>query len=217
MFKLRNLVDTTINADNSLRFFNVRNGQTNQTIMKLYFKGKPEQCSFYNGENDKFFKNSVNDCLNHNLVNTRLHPGGEDPAKKPPAKPKYDDVVFPHCLTDLKGPPVKSNYYNIFSAPKGLNLSEKCVHGLNLSAKNSCIEKIIDVARAVVHGIDILNSDNKWLKHGAIFLKNIYLYVQKDNKVKTYLDNMKFETTKYEDKNNMPFKEDFMLLGNIIF
>jgi len=189
--------------------------------MKLYFKGKPETCQFYSGEKDKFFKNSINDCLNHKLIENRLYPkkkGAAPPAVKgKPVKPKgkYDDIVFPECLTDMKGPPVKSNYFNIFTVPKGQNLEEKCIHGLNLTKNNSCIEKIADISKALVHGIEILNSGDKWLKHGAIYLKNTYLHVKKDNKVKVYLDNMKFETTKYEDKNNMPFKDDFMLLGKI--
>jgi len=175
--------------------------------MKLYFKGKPEQCEFYNGEKDKFYKNSISDCQNHILIDQRLH-------AKTGKKPIYDDILFPKCLTDMKGPHVKSNYFNIFSVPKGLNLEEKCIHGLNLTPVNSCIEKLSDITRALVHGIKILNTSNKWLKHGAIFLKNVHLYIQMDNKVKVYLDNMRFETTKYEDKNNMPFKDDFMLLGN---
>jgi len=211
MFRLRNLVDTTINQDNSLRFYTVKNGQTSQIIMKLYFKGKPEQCEFYNGEKDKFFKNSVSDCLNHNLIHQRLY-GTPQAGKKP--KPIYDDILFPKCLTDMKGPPVKSNYFNIFSVPKGSTLEEKCIHGLNLTPVNSCIEKLSDITRALVHGLNILNKGDKWLKHGALFLKNVHLYIRMDNKVKVYLDNMRFETTKYEDKNNMPFKDDFMLLGN---
>ena len=213
MFRLRNVVDTTINQDNSLRFYTVKNGSTSQEIMKLYFKGKPETCEFYNGEKDKFFKNSVNDCLNHNLIHKRLYkPDPKDPKKKKEIS-KYEDILFPQCLTDMKGPPVKSNFYNIFTTPKGTNLEEKCIHGLNLTPKNSCIERLADISRAIVHGIDILNSGDKWLKHGSIFLKNVHLYVRKDNRVKVYLDNMRFETTKYEDKNNMPFKDDFMLLG----
>lgn len=185
--------------------------------MKLYFKSSPEKCEFYNGEKDKFFKNSINDCLNHNLIQKRLY--GDKPAdaapskKKAPPKSKYPDILFPRCLTQLKGPAVKSNWFNIFTPPKGTNIEDKCVHGLNLNEKNSCIDKLADITRAIVHGIDILNSGDKWLKHGAIFLKNIYLYILKDNSVKVFMDNMRFETTKYEDKNNMPFKDDFMLLG----
>lgn len=220
MFRLRNLVDTTINQDNSLRFYTVKNGRTSQIIMKLYFKGKPEKCEFYNGEKDKFFKNALNDCLNHELIQKRLWKGKiptkEDFAKKGKKgapTPKYKDILFPRCLTDLKGPPVQSNFYNIFTVPKGITFEERCIHGLNLNQKNTCIEYISDISRAIVHGLDLLNSGDKWLKHGSIFLKNAYLYIQKDNKVKVYLDNMRFETTKYEDKNNMPFKDDFMLLG----
>ncbi len=221
MFRLRNLVDSTINQDSSLRFYTVKNGKTSQIIMKLYFKGSPDKCEFYNGEKDKFFKNSLNDCLNHSLIRKRLYNGKPPVAnKKPdpkakPTPPKYPDIIFPECLTDMKGPPVKSNFYNIFTVPKGGNLEDKCIHGLNLSPKKSCIDKISDITRAIVHGIDILNSGDKWLKHGSIYLKNVYLYIQKDNSVKVYLDNMRFETTKYEDKNNMPFKDDFMLLGII--
>ncbi len=190
--------------------------------MKLYFKGKPEECKFYNGEDDKFFKNAINDCLNHSLILKRLYKGhppelNKKPkvgGKKPPV-PKYKDIIFPTCLTDTKGPAVKSNYYNIFSVPQGVSLEDKCVHGLNLTKKNNCVEKIRDVTRGIVHGIDVLNSGEKWLKHGSIFLRNVYLYILKDNTSKIFLDNMKFETTKYEDKNNMPFKDDFMMIGNV--
>jgi hypothetical protein len=96
-----------------------------------------------------------------------------------------------------------------------MKIEKKCIHGLGMNKKNTCLDKISDIAKALVHGLQILNSGDKWIKHGNILLKNVYLSILKDNSVKVYLDNLKFETTKYEDKNNMPFREDFTMLGKI--
>lgn len=184
--------------------------------MKMYFKGKPETCDFYSGVKDPFFKNASNDCINHQLITKRL----SDPVllKKFKLKTKIiPDILFPRCITDMAGPPPKGNYFNIFSKPVGKNLGEKCIFGAKLNSLNSCVDFIADITRGLTRGIAILNMGNKWMKHGAIYLPNVYHILEMDNSSKAFLDNMKFETTKYEDKTNMPFKDDFSLLGKYNF
>jgi len=207
------MVDEMINQDNTLRFRTKVPKKNQPQIMKLYLKGQPDKCEFYNGKNDPFFKNAASDCLNHKVIEKKLT---EPAVLKKLSTKKVTDILFPKCLTVLEGPPPQSDYYNFFNKPVGKSLKDKCIFGANLNVKNSCIDFIADISRAIARGIAILNSGDKWLKHGSIYLPHVYHVLEKDNSSKVFLDNMKFEATKYEDPENMPFKDDFVMLGNVL-
>ena len=200
-----------MNTDNSLRFRVKWTNSPSVQIIKLYLKGQPEKCVFYNGKEDPFFKTSKDDCLKHQLIEKRLKDA--ELGKKLGHNGAIKEVLFPKCLTKLEGPAPQTNFYNIFSSPIGKNLKELCIHGPSLTQTNSCIDFIQDIARDLTQAVAILNSGDKWYKHGSIYLPYIYLIIGKDNSSKIFLDNMKYEATKYEDKENMPFKDDFVSIG----
>lgn len=110
---------------------------------------------------------------------------------------------------------MKTHYLNIFTLPEGEDLYTKCIVDKNLDKHNSCILHLKKIARAVLKALQIFNAGKRFYKHGNLYPNNIYLYEKKEKKV-IFIDNMLFDSVKYDDPNNKPFKTDFNLLADLL-
>jgi len=163
------------------------------------------------------FSDALEDCNNHkNLIN-RLYnrkPDNEVPITKED-KPIYKSIGLPVCLSSKDPKGIKTHYMNVFALPVGQDLNTRCVVGQFLTRSNSCMLFLRKVAKAVLKVLSIFNAGTRFFKHGNLIPQNIYLYEKKDKNI-VFVDNMLFDTVKYDDKDNKPFKSDFNLLADLL-
>lgn len=186
-------------------------------LLKLYFKGDPQNGEFYHEETDPEFRDSLQDCSNAKLIYNRVY--GKPLTNTEPIVEGKDQLVHPNmqttnCVFNSGETMAKSAYYSIFEVPTGERLSEKCFHD-DLTSENSCIEFLRLITGGTINGIKLFNSEKQFFRHGNIRPNNLYLYRRNDTE-KVVLDNMAYEKETYDDPTNQPFKSDLDMLGDTL-
>ena len=210
-------MDNYISADKTLRFLSVDNSLSESKYTKLYFKGNPKQCKFFNQGTTPDFSDAREDCNSHNILINRLYNRAADNDKPitKKDKPIHKSFTLPQCLSIKEPVGVKTNFLNIFNLPEGDNFNTKCIVEENLTKTNSCFIYLRKVSNAILKSLKILNSGKRFFKHGNLYAHNIYLYERGDiNKI--FIDNMLFDPVKYDNKENKPFKSDFNMLADML-
>ena len=220
-YQILKLVDQKVGEDNSARFFCLDKTNNKTVSLKLFFKGMPHNCEFFNLAEDKVSTEASRDCKNINIINNRLYnlPPDFEPNKtgyeKYKGKEMFKDIQFPVCKGTNSNSGGVSNFYQIYDLPEGENLKQKCILERNNTNEKSCIPILRTVAQGVLHGIQILNFGNKFFLHGNIEPNSLYIKLWSgENKI--FLDNIKFETNNYNDKQNKPSSIDMDMLGDTL-
>jgi hypothetical protein len=217
-YNLLRLEDDFMNGDNSVRFVATDTTDLDTYTVKLYLKGTPTDGKFYNQNDDSSFKDSLDDCRNHKIVMNRLYnkpATNVNPINYKTETPIYTDIKLPACVTQKDSGGLKTDYLNIFTMADGERLDKKCLKGLELSKGNTCLPYLRLIVNGVLHAIKLYNMGNVFFKHGNIGLQNIFLLMKNDAEY-VFLDNMLYDSTKYDDINNKPFKHDFNQLGDAL-
>ena len=207
-----------INADNTVRFY-VMDTTTKETmIMKLYFKGDPENRKFYQESEDPSFRDSVEECKDSKIITNRIF--NKTITNTEAIVEGKDNTInanfeMTRCLTGSGSSGSNTAFFTIFSVPVGEKLSTKCLHDTQLNKDNSCAHYLKLISVGLLNGIKILNSGRNFYKHGNIRPHNIYLYVKNDTQ-KIFLDNMIYDKNVYDNMNDRPFKFDFNMLGETL-
>ena len=172
----------------------------------------------FSQETDPTFTASIEDCKNHKLIENRLFnkpSNNEKPIDILSEKPKYSDIDFPKCRTIQDTGTLKSSFVNIFTMPEGERLDKMCLHGKLLNKKNSCLSIMKFLITGTLHGIELMNMSGTYLKHSNLYPDNIYYNYRKDIE-KIFLDNMLYDSNKYDNPDAQPFKSDFNLLADTL-
>lgn len=186
--------------------------------MKLFFKNNPKDGKFYNEISDPTFKDAIEDCKDSQIIANRVFNktiDNTDPIIEGKDNTLYSNFEMTRCLSVSGSSGSNSAFYGINTIPLGERLSTKCLHDSNLDKDNSCIHYLKRISIGLLNGIKLLNSGNKFYKHGNIRPNNIYLYNKNDSQ-KIFLDNMNYDKNIYDDVNNKPFKNDFNMLGETL-
>lgn len=217
-YRIIKLMDHLVNDDNSVRFFSVDTTNDKTVALKLFFKGMPHNCEFYNQLDDKNYEDTGRDCLNNQVINNRLYKLPKDykgTYEKYKGKEIFNDVLFPWCKSNNSKAGGISTFYQVYDLPDGENLKRKCLLDLKLDNTNSCIPFLRTIARGTLHGLEVLNSGNKFFAHGNLIPQNMYLKMW-SGESKVFLDNLKYESSSYDDKNNKPAVHDMDMLGDTL-
>lgn len=217
-YKIIKLMEKRVNDDNSIRFFCVDTTNDKTVALKLFFKGMPHNCEFYNQLTDREYSDASKDCLNNKIISNRLYglpkeySGSYTDYKD---KMIYNDVQFPLCMDNnsLKGG--NSFFHQVYNLPDGENLKTKCLLENDLDNSNSCIPFLRTIAKGALHGLEILNSGNKFFFHGNLNPKNMYLKMFQSER-KVFLDNLKYDSNTFDDINNPPSSFDMDMLGDTL-
>ena len=210
--------DDFMNSDNTIRFIAIDTTDLESVSLKMYFKGSPSSGMFYSQNGDPTFQDSVNECKNHNTINNRLYNKAAtniQPINDLKDTPIYQDIKLPKCLTtkDLGG--LKTSYVNVFSLPEGARLDHKCLKEDELNKSNSCLSYLRIISSGLIHELDVFNTGNNFYRHGNIFPHNVYLLVKNDTQ-RIFLDNMLYDSNKYDDINQKPFRRDMNLMADTL-
>jgi hypothetical protein len=217
-YKIIKLMENRVNDDNSIRFFCVDTTNDKTVSLKLFFKGIPHNCEFFNQLTDKDYSDASRDCLNNQIINNRLYKlpkeykGSYTEYK---GKEMFNDVIFPLCQTNNSYAGGDSFFHEVYELPEGESLKNKCLKEDKLDNTNTCIPYLRTITRGVLHGLEILNSGNKYYLHGNITPANLYLKVWTGEQ-KVYMDNIKFNSNTYDDVNNKPSTTDMDQLGDTL-
>lgn len=217
-YKIIKLMDHIVNDDNSIRFFCVDTTSDRTVVIKVFFKGIPHNCEFYNQFTDKGFIDSSRDCKNNQIINNRLYRLPKEynqDYSKFEGKEIYPDVQFPLCNSSNSLQSGDNFFHQVYDLPSGENLNEKCIKEGQLDNTNTCIPFLRSITKGVLHGIDILNSGNSFYLHGNITPNNLYLKMWLGEQ-KVFLDNIKFDNQTYDDINKKPYKFDMNMLGDTL-
>jgi hypothetical protein len=210
--------DEFMNSDNTLRFIAVDTTDLESVSIKMYFKGRPSSGNFYSQNDDPTFADSINECKNHKIINNRLYNKAVtnlQPINDQKDVPIFSDIKLPKCLTVADNGSLKTSYVNVFSLPEGSRLDQKCLKGDELNKSNSCLSYIRIISTGLLHSLKIFNMGNSFYRHGNIFPHNIYLLVKNDTQ-RIFLDNMLYDSNKYDDISQKPFKRDMNLMGDTL-
>ena len=210
-------MDKYISADKTLRFLTSDNSLNESKYSKVYFKGDPKQCKFENHGVNPSFSDALEDCNNHKILFNRLYnrPADSETPIKKTDKPLYKSILIPKCESMKEQVTAKTHFLNVFDLPNGQNLDRKCIVNKNLTKNNSCMIHLRKISKAVLKTLNIFNSGKRFFKHGNLIPQNIFLY-EKKGISKVFVDNMLFDTVKYDDKDNKPFKSDFNMLADLL-
>lgn len=218
-YNIIKLMEKKINEDNSVRFFCIDTTTSQTVILKVFFKGLPHNCEFYNQLQDNNFNQSGTDCKNNRLLNNRLY-GLPDSyietdrnAKK--GKPRFDDILFPQCTSDNSLTGGINTFYQVYTLPQGENLKKKCIVNNKINSQNSCMPFLKTIAKGILHGIELFNSGERFFLHGNITPENIYLEMS-SNVHKVFLDNPKFDSNIFDDTKDKPASNDMNQLGDTL-
>ena len=216
-YKLSRPMGRYLNKDNTLRFYSTDTVTRKAVATKVFFKGYPNTCKFYNQELDKSFMDNLNDCRDHQMLINRLYnlPTNSKRQINSDDKPRYDDVMLPECLNSESDPQAKTHFVNIYTLPQGINLSDMCMLEKSVNQRNTCVPYLRIIAQGVLHGLDIFNIGNRYYKHGNIYPHNLYLIMQ-PNVNKIFLDNMNYDPKKFDDVAEKPLKKDMDMLGDTL-
>jgi hypothetical protein len=214
-YQLKYIMDFFISKDKTLRFLTTDISKNESRYSKLYFKGEPKDCVFFNQMKNPSFSGALEDCKNHNVLINRLYnrSPNDDSELAEKDKPIYKSIRFPQCLSGKDPTGTKTHFMNIFGLPSGEDLKTKCLLGKNLTKARSCIIHLRNISKAVLKTLTIFNSGNRFFKHANLYPHNIFLYEKRDVRY-FFIDNMLFDSVKYDDKNDKPFKTDFNLLAD---
>jgi hypothetical protein len=210
-------MDEFVNNDRTLRFYATDQNLDESIALKLYFKNHPKTCEFENMQIDEDFKESIDDCNQYHILNNRLYNLPADniePIDVANAKPLYNDIFIPRCITPKVLGKGRTHFINIFTLPEGENLKEKCIHELGVTKINSCVSDLRIIATGLLHAMALYNSQNRFFKHANLYPQNIYLYMKNENR-KVFLDNMIYDNQKYDDIESKSFKTDFNMLADL--
>ena len=217
-FVVKYKMDEFVNNDKTLRFYATDQNFDESVALKLYFKSDPKTCEFVNMQVDPDFNGALDDCNQYKILNNRLYGKPADntePIDIPNSKAIYDDVLLPQCVTPKNAGAGKTHYINIFSLPGGENLKDKCIHELGVTRNNSCISFLRTIAKGLLHAMDIYNSNNRFFKHQNLFPQNVYLFMRNEDS-KVFLDNMVYDSMKYDDIESKTFKTDFNMIADLM-
>lgn len=204
-YKILTLFNGEMSEDNTIRFYATKdNGKS--YVVRAFFSGPPSNCTLMDNSKGDGFKENIKDCQKYKDINLRLK--GEK---------TYTDVEFPVCEetnTDTSG---NSFYYEIFGLPKGENLHDKCIQTniQDYDDTNSCIPFLKTIATGAIHGVDVLNRGNTFIKHGNLSPKNIFLQITSEKK-QIFLDNLMFSMATLSDTGSKPEVGDLNELGNTL-
>jgi hypothetical protein len=209
--------DDFMNPDNTIRFIASDSTDLESVSLKLYFKGKPSNGNFYKQNEDPTFINSVNECKNHKVISNRLYNKASSNAAAIDEKdqPIYEDIKVPRCLTVPDMGNLETNYINIMSLPEGKPLDHKCLKGDNLNKGNSCITYMRTISSGLLHALKIFNMGNSYFRHANIYPHNVYLLIKNDTQ-RVFLDNMLYDSNKYDDISQKPFRRDMNLMADTL-
>ena len=217
-FIIKYKMDEYVNDDRTLRFYATDQNIDSSVAIKLYFKNDPKTCEFQNMQRDPDFKEALDDCNNYKILNNRLYNLPADNTNLidvNTSNPIYNDIIIPKCITptiDNKG---KTHFANIFTLPEGENLKEKCIHELHITKNNSCVSYLRLISTGLLHGMMLFNSSNRFFKHSNLYTQNVYLYM-KNEVSKVFLDNMIYDSLKYDDIESKSFKTDFNMMADLL-
>ena len=217
-FIIKYKMDEYVNNDKTLRFYATDQNLDSSVALKLYFNTNVKQCEFQNMEANPDFKESLDDCNSYKILNNRLYnqpSQNNDPIDTTANTPIYNDILIPQCISPKMDNKGKTHYINIFTLPDGENLKEKCIHGLNVTKNNSCISHVKSITTGLLHAMALFNSQNRFFKHSNLFPQNVYLYMKNEDK-KVFLDNIFYDSMKYDDIEAKSFKSDFNMLGDLL-
>ena len=207
-----------MNPDNTVRFVGVDTTNLDSVGIKLYLKGSPSQGSFYSQNSDPTFQDSIKECVNNKIIINRLYnkpatfQGAIDERKE---SPQWPDIKLPRCITTPDNGKLKTNYINIFTLPEGTRLDRKCFKEEKLTKHNSCLPYLRLISSGLLHALKAMNMGNSYYRHGNIFPHNIFLLLRNDTE-RVFLDNMLYESNKYDDISQKPFKRDFNMMGDAL-
>lgn len=207
-----------VQPDISARFLAEDTLKGNTVILKLFFKGPPTNCEFYNHHIDKVFDKPRLECLNHKTITNRLYnkPASYEGAITINDEKVYKDVALPDCLTmPSKTEESYYHYFTTYKLPEGENLEDKCLVKSEISNTNSCMFFLKDIALGALHALDLFNRGSRFFAHGNINPRNILLKVAKEGNV-VLLDNMKYDGNNYNNIKDKPFKDDMNDLGDTL-
>lgn len=217
-YKIIKLMENQVNDDNSIRFFCVDTTNDKTVSLKLFFKGIPHNCQFYNQLTDRDYSDASRDCKNNQIINNRLYrlpkeyTGSYANYK---GKEIFNDIIFPLCQANNSYSSGDSFYHQVYELPEGESLKSKCLKEDKIDNTNTCIPYLRTITRGVLHGLEILNSGNKYYLHGNITPPNLYLKMWTGEQ-KVYMDNIKFNSNTYDDVNNKPSSVDMDQLGDTL-
>lgn len=215
-YNIMNMQDKYMNPDNTIRFVATDTTDLESISLKLYFKGRASDRVFYSQNNDPTFTNSINECKNHKIINNRLYSKpmvNMEPINLEKDKPIFDDILVPRCLTQPDSGNLKTAYINIYSLPEGTRLDKKCLKGLELNKQNSCLPYVRTITTGLLHALKLFNMGSSFYRHGNIFPHNIYFNIKKDAQ-RVFLDNMLYDSNKYDDINQKPFRRDMHMMAD---
>lgn len=211
-------VEKFVNKDNSVRFYVSDTTDKSTVILKLFLNGSPHNCEFFLLGRDKEFRNSSQDCLNITIINNRLHSLPVDYTGSYEKKKdglKFKDIKFPVCLTENSRSNGSASFHQIYAIPEGENLATKCLKEKNLTNDNSCTQYLRNIAKGILHGISILNADDRFFYFGNINPKYLFYKVTpKETENYVTMDNMIFDANSYDDKLKKPESKDLDALGD---
>ncbi len=210
--------DEFMNSDNTFRFIAIDSTDLESVSLKMYFKGTPSSGVFFSQNDDPTFKDSINECKNHKVINNRLYNKAAtniQPINDLTDISVFPDIKLPKCLSVPDNGSLKTSYVNIFSLPEGTRLDHKCLKEDELNKSNSCLSYMRIISSGLLHALKIYNMGNAFFRHGNIFPHNIYLLVQNDTQ-RIYLDNMLYDSNKYDDIAQKPFRRDMNLMGDTL-
>ena len=216
-FNLKYIMDNYISADKTLRFLTSDINLAESRYSKLYFKGDPKQCKFYNQGQNPSFPETLEDCTNHKILINRLYnlPADNTRPITKNDKPIYKSIQFPQCLSSREPQGSKTHYLNVFELPSGEDLGTKCIKNDYVNKNNSCLIHLRKVANSVLKALSLFNSGKRFYKHGNLIPQNIYIDDSRKG-TKVFIDNMLYDPIKYDDKDNKPFKSDFNMLADLL-
>ena len=216
-FNLKVIMDNYISSDKTLRFLTTDVNLSESRYSKIYFKGDPKKCQFHNQGENPSFSDTFEDCQNHKILINRLYNLPLDNTKPISLndKPIFNSIQLPQCVSSREPQGIKTHYMNIFELPIGIDLGTKCIVKDYLTKSNSCLLHLRKVSNAVLKTLSLFNSGKRFYKHGNLITQNLYLYENREAR-KIFIDNMLFDTVKYDDKDNKPFKSDFNMLGDLL-
>lgn len=217
-YELKKLFGHGVTADNALEFVGTDTTTQTPCLIRLYFKGDPINCEFYEHSKDPNYRVARDECNKHNLLASRVY--GKDIAQtsmeqkdldktQKSTKPQeFKDVRVPKCLTNKAAENSYSYYYNAYTLPEGENLAEKCLLEENMNQTNSCIPFVSYILQALVRMISVCNKGTTFLKHGNITPDNLWLKMS-TGKPELFIGLMKVDHNIYDNIKMKPFDQDF--------
>lgn len=211
--------DEYANPDSTLRFIATDTVNLESVSLKLYFKTHPFNKVFYSQDADPTFENSRDDCKMNQVINKRLYDDSVQTTQKSSdefkGKKLFDDINLPKCITVPDNGSLKTSYINVYSLPEGIRLDKKCLKDDEMNKQNSCHSNLRTISKGLLHAIHIFNMGSTFYRHGNIFTHNVYLLIKSDFQ-RVFLDNMLYDSNKYTNVEQKPFRRDFNMLADAL-